>query len=173
MRIVLITLSSIFLSSCGIGTSGHPSYFKAGGFGLTESDEVPGFACPNNNNIRPNFDYWLDGSGYFKACASETDENEIWLEGNPGGSSNLVLYPVEYISTSQIFLKDNPLTIESDIYSQEIGQFSEEGIVITFGSVGVINAMFVVDAANKNQMDICLAAQDYYFCPPYSFGKFK
>ncbi len=160
----------MLITSCGITTGGH-KYLKSGAYLAGLEDGTPGYACPSNNNVRPDFDHWLDGSGYFKACPSDTNAGEILLKGNPTGGNFLYVYPVEFISPTEIFTKED--TTNGGILSQLISNFNQDGTPVNFGNSLIYNSVFVVDFANKAQMDICLAAQDYFFCPPYSFGKFK
>ncbi len=139
-------------------------------FTLDDGTDQGSFTCTATQTIQPEFDWELDGSGFYRACVSKSDSGDIILEGFTSKSDTLCAFPAQFNDQSHVYtVRDNSglATVQCQYVTPGVKSRPE------FKFTGIFNGVFVVEGPDKDKMAGCLAAGNYYLCPRYSFGKIK
>ncbi len=141
--------------------------------GLEESYENSlKYTCPSAPNVVPDYDWEINGTGYFAVCPSKSNLADILIHGQSRLRGAVCVFAAEIASNGQVFAKPNVAKAgEPWVQCQLPGQ---DGLKLSFGEGVYYNAAFIVDAADVKQMSLCLQGGVYEYCPKnYSFGRFR
>lgn len=176
-KISLLLASAIPISGCGQVL--FKSYIpetpggKSGTVSALTTDspkDDPDFNCPQEPNVVPNYDWDLNGTGFFRVCESKKDLMNILIHGKTSRSNVICIFPAEVVNQKSIFTK--PDLITGAPLSQCV-EATEEGIYAKFEGIK-FNAVFIVEKPDQLQMENCLFGGVSPLCPQYySFGKFR
>jgi hypothetical protein len=141
--------------------------------------EDPEFSCPDSANVVPDYDYELDGSGYYRVCHHRTNPADVKFTGRTAATNVVCMFPAQYLDGQHIYAKPDvdggtnaPWYKCQEIQTDASGTTST-GIRMTFPGISW-NAAFIVEGyAAATEMQRCLAQNNYYACPHYSFGIFR
>ncbi len=131
--------------------------------------------CPNEPNIKPDYDHWRDGSGYFTVCR-KPERPHIKLYPDEDAQNNpdtICLFPALYDSEVGV---PYPKLDENLIPYSKCFDLNDNGLSVGFPAEDFkFNFMFVIDKKDKEQMEECLiwvlADPSYYHtCPDFSYG---
>jgi hypothetical protein len=139
----------------------------------------PEFSCPSSPNVVPDYDYDLDGSGYYNVCYHRTSQADIKFTGRTASSNVVCVFPAEYVNATNIFVKPDvdagtnaPWYQCRELTGSPDGATSS-GVRMSFPGIRW-NAAFIVEGTQAAlEMQRCLAQNNYYACPRYSFGIFR
>ncbi len=176
-QIAAFILIAAALSACGDASSFRSKAPKGAYTGIGASkdplvadDGDPEFDCPEEDNVFPDYDRNMDGSGFYRVCTHSQAPARIKLHGKTHQSDTVCAIPAEYINQSTIYLKPEHLGGPLMVRCAEI---KEGGMVFDFPPNTRFNSVFVVEGHQRDQMLACLPYGNYYLCPTYSFGKFR
>ncbi len=132
-------------------------------------DSDPKYACPKESNVKPDWEWSLDGSGYYTVCPSRTVYADILVHGHTSLSNRICIFPVEYVDDRNIFTKPDLATGGP---MHVCVNTADRGVYATFAGVKY-NGAFIVEAPFRDQMYACLVQKQAGLCPRYSFGIFR
>ena len=139
------------------------------------------YECPSTPNVVPDYDWMRNGTGRFKVCTHVSDTTKLLVHGATAYSSTICIYPVNYVSDSEVFLYEGA----GGGILNKCAAAGDGGISAEFPGI-VFNAVFIVESPWQGQLETCLAGPqgpNYYFCPGvtgdsgdpnigyYSFGR--
>ena len=176
-KLIWVLFFSFGVAGCGNFTKG-PDYAPPGMIqsstvsNATDSlnDADPNYSCPLEPNVTPDYDWAMDGSGYYAVCSHRTQTSSILIHGTTLYSSIICVFPVEMTDTGQAFFKPNGAT--GGAIHECLQVSDEEGAKVQFDNIQ-FNAVFIVEKPFSQQMETCLVLGNYYQCPAnadYSFS---
>ena len=127
------------------------------------------FTCPNQANVLPDVDVYLNGSDDFTVCPSTQNATDILIHGKTQISAQICVCPVSYVDSTHVYWKPDVAT------GAPLFQCSDEtsaGVTETFTNMNY-NAVYIVEGPYKDAMIACLVEGNAYACPHYSFGEFR
>lgn len=127
------------------------------------------FSCPENPNILPDDDEKLDGTGRYSVCHNKSSQAEILIHGEGQIGESICIYPAQVIDSQHVYVKPDLQT--GGPWHQCI-TIASTGVYANFASIEY-NAVFIVESTDEKQMTRCLIGGNYYYCPKYSFGRFR
>ena len=186
LKIAGITL--ILLSSCGnlgpAGRSQELSLTSTSSAGITSfsdsnhaTDSDAGFDCPIHNNIVPDYDYALDGTGFYKVCKNRDIAVKIRVHGTAPASGKICVFPVEFAANGQPRTLSDPKNNGlAKVDCADVNQ-TKSGLDFTF-ELYKFNGVIIVDQNDVFQMSACApplgrGTPDATQCPKnFSLGQF-
>ena len=173
----IFLIFAVLLTGCGVG---RPSVLKASpstynvsaasaGAGLNAGADA-NYVCPASNNIAPDYDTNLNGTGFYQVCTNRDSKEKVAIHGRPTASATkLCVFPVEAVDENHIYWKPD---LQTGGPWSRCYDITDTGVYAQFEGVSY-NAVFIVDSLTANtQMQECLLT-GYRYCPSYSFGKFR
>lgn len=175
---LLITFFLFLLAGCGNFLESRPAVkapvsYQSEANIVSDNTTADGFTCPTTDNVTPDYDWLVDGSGYFTVCTHAEKTSSVQVHGKtysknqticliPANDSEKGLFPVVEQKTGNIVTK----CIKTN----------EDGALVDFTAID-FNFLFIVDAHDLNQTLNCLKTATYSKCPAqnayFSFGKIK
>ena len=133
---------------------------------------VTNYACPTSKNVTPDYDWQMNGTGYYTVCPARANTAGILVHGTPVDKSAIMcIFPAAASDPSTITV---PRDSSTGLPVFQCVQASSSGSYATFASTISYNAVFIVDEEDVTSMQSCLSLADYYLCPKnYSFGLFR
>lgn len=135
---------------------------------------IPGFNCPNNDNVVPYSDTRQNGSGYYKACASQASNFIVRLYGQTYTSERICVFPAQ--ATNSAYLPNfSGVVIRTDSYGVPVSQcfsMTETMLDARFDNL-YFNFVFVTEESNRWNMTQCMLNGNLNQCPFFSHGKFR
>jgi hypothetical protein len=173
--LIIIASTTITASACGlpptdlerIQNDAHVSAATAAAASDSYKQEGE-YSCPLQANIQPDYDWELDGSGYYTACTHKSSSYSIKLHGKTSGAGTICVFPAQYIDDEHIVLKQDE--IGAPMY--RCMKTNTDGLIFTFDKTN-FNALFIVEGQDLQQMRMCLVGGKYSQCPHYSYGIFR
>jgi hypothetical protein len=174
-QFLLLALAlTISLSSCGMGY--RPPYklrlqsMELVGAGPLDTDNRdPNYYCGSKANVEPDWEWSLDGAGYYTICPSKTVYSNILVHGQTSLTNTICIFPAEYIDDRNIFTKPD---LQTGGPMHKCVTATDRGVYTAFAGVRY-NAAFIVESPHVEQMYACLVQRDSVTCPRYSFGIFR
>jgi len=168
---------------CGNNMSGTAGYYKMpasampnNGHYLTVplTDEYTGpngekAKCPNETNINPDYDLYLDGSGAYKACTISGVVESVLVAGHPHNGTKICAFPVRIIDENHIYAQQD---LKTNLPLYTCLTANDEGVTFTFAKLNY-EGLFIVEQANVSSMQLCLGSGSYALCPAFAFGQFR
>jgi len=140
-----------------------------GGYGASVTGLRADYTCPGKKNVKPNYDWDLNGSGFYEACGGSTDVNKMALFANQPPIGRICVFPAQAYDTGQVFVKPGLDTLPI-VYCSNL---TAAGIPLQFANMSY-NAVFTVLEADKNMMQNCLMTGISSACPRnWSYGRFR
>lgn len=132
------------------------------------------YECSDSANVIPDYDWNVNGSGYFFACYNKSNPADLKIFGHANQSINFCVFPAQYYDAQHVYAKPDVTQTGYPPLVRCVNS-SEEGVALSFvnDQISTMNAVFIVAAKDKNAMQNCLGTQDYYACPHYSFGVYR
>jgi len=147
-----------------------PTLFSSSGATSAVSVGDSTFSCPYQFNITPDYDWELDGTGFYSACPSTKNQVDVLVRGETADPKGKVcVFPGEYVSESQFFLKPD---LRTGSFLYQCMSPGGAGGTVTFPATKY-NALIIVDARNLAGMLSCLPTRNWGNCPAFSHGKFR
>jgi hypothetical protein len=141
--------------------------------GLNESDQnALTYNCPSQANVVPDYDWDFNGTGYYTVCPSKNNLSDILVHGNAPIQGPICVFPAQIASNGQVFAKPDVNKNDGSPWVQCLSP-GNDGVHMSFTGISW-NAAFIVDAADVQQMSLCIQGGIYMYCPKhYSFGSFR
>ncbi len=171
---LFLALSSVGcgnMSSARMPVKAPSSAYAAGsGFTATETSSSSALPCSGQSNIFPDYDYTFDGANHFAACAVEKDVYKVDVSGESSGTTQEVcIFPAQAYDSERVYVKRDT----KGVPLFQCASLKQGKVQLNFPYTN-FNALFIVNSEDKNAMQACLAAKDYYACPrQYSYGQFR
>lgn len=139
--------------------------------GDTEAN-VTNYACPVSANVTPNYDWQLNGTGYYTVCPARANSTDILIHGQPVDlGSILCIFPANAADPNDVSVARDATT---GLPLFQCVQITSTGAYASFASSVTYNSTFIVDMEDVYSMQTCLAQANSYMCPKnYSFGLFR
>jgi hypothetical protein len=131
---------------------------------------VGDFICPKAFNTAPDYDYDLDGSKFYRICKHKSSANDVLVWGKTSKDKQVCVFPVEYVDRDHLYAKPDTSTGLPLVTCADNNEVS--GLAMRFPGI-TFNALFIVEGADKAQMQSCLKQSNFYLCPHYTYGKFR
>jgi hypothetical protein len=182
MRILFLTKFIVaalsLLAVTGCGEINHPNGLYVGdteartfAYSIGQSDA--NFDCPTSPNVLEEYDDDLRETGTFSVCTAKTSAFRIRVHGKTKSNDSICVFPAQYIDRTRILAKPDsrgyPMSACASADSIPAGS---SGLIFEFANTN-FNAVFIVEAQDRDQMQMCLFSNNPFGCPEYSYGKFR
>jgi hypothetical protein len=158
------------LTSVSSGAEGISS--NSGSNGGGSSSGTITYDCPEQNNVHPDWDWMLDGTGHFRVCTQRGSQAGLKVHGMTRWSTQICVIPALSIGQSlNIFMNSSGVV-------HSCGFPDSNGYRPSFSGINY-NSVFVVEQQFIQQMQYCLASANYGSCPSqngsayFSFGAIR
>ena len=127
-------------------------------------------SCRTREVIVPDYDTWVDGTGYYAACPVAADLSKVAVYGQAPDSDRYCVFPARVPESGAIL----PVVDANGVPLMMCSGRAEGGQEFTFSQAAGYNALFIVPQGDSAAMRNCLALGNYYVCPKtFSYGKFR
>ncbi len=127
------------------------------------------YTCTGAKNVKPDYDWDFNGSGFYQVCGHKSDASKALLLPVVSTSGRVCVFPAQAYEGRKVYVKPGLDTLPI----VKCSEVSSAGLPLQFSNM-TYNAVFVVAEADKNAMQACLFAGNYYACPRnWSYGTFR
>ena len=141
--------------------------------GDSESN-LSNYVCGSEANIKPDYDWNFNGTGFYTACPARANDTDILVHGRASSGTateTLCFFPAQYYSQTRVIWQ--PETPQAPFPMVRCVANGATGAYFSFAGTHY-NSGFIVPLADAAQMRSCLTEGNYYHCPRnYSFGVFR
>jgi hypothetical protein len=181
---LFITSAALLAALIGAGCANHPGARRgvvttsSGSEGLTGGGSGSGgggtitYDCPEENNVHPDWDWMLDGTGHFRVCTQRGSQAGLKVHGMTRWTNQICVIPAISIGqTLNIFMNSSGVL-------HTCGIPDSNGYRPSFPGINY-NSVFIVEQQFITQMQLCLATANYGACPSqngsayFSFGAIR
>jgi hypothetical protein len=142
---------------------------KATPYVADDGTDAGAYTCTATQAIKPDFDWDLDGTSFYKVCTLKTDALSIAVKGQAPKSDTVCAFPAQYDDQAHVYAR---MVGSTGVPMVQCASISSGSAAFRFTGI-TYNALFVVESPDKTKMSNCLATSNSYLCPHYSFGKFR
>lgn len=175
VALCLLIAGAVTLSGCGNNfmperTAPRGSYetHSAASTGTTDPDAD--YICPPEYepNVKPDYDWDLDGTGYYRVCTNREAPANLKIHGRTSTSDVICVFPAKALGGSVKVWRD----ARGAAFSQ-CAQVSSAGAYVSLPVEMDPNAFFIVEGPDDAKMHLCLELGNITLCPHFSFGKLR
>lgn len=138
------------------------------------SAEVGDFRCSTDDRVVPDYDWFLDGRGFFKVCRSDSEPRQIVFLGDTQ-ESRICIFPALELGADnvQVFPREGGTGLQHTCVDRrkdpETGRYY---FAAEFDPNIAFNAVFIAEYSSASRLQMCLGGDpaaiegpNYYFCP--------
>ncbi len=127
------------------------------------------FRCSGVANVLPHYDYRLNGTMEFEACAHQGVNSKVLILAEALPDREICVLPAQYLSDERVMVKPGADLLP--IY--QCGTPREIGLMLDFPAVNY-NAVIVVERADLAAIRSCMGSGYAAGCPQHwSWGRFR
>jgi hypothetical protein len=180
----LILSQCILLIGCGVVFPTGPMNYapsNSTNFAVTTSGtsssnsmtNSSNYSCPGLSNVIPQLNVSTDGTGNYIVCPSKTtgDDTDILVHGKTSNSQSICVFPMQQGQSSM----PSPILDSTGAPVYVCALATSGGAFLSFAQSQVpngFNAVAIVEGGYQYSMSQCIL-NGLFYCPNYSYGKFR